>query len=97
MTLDPMTAGKAELEERDRVKGLAEDARIRLGRIDSDWRKWPLETAIDELLDIMSWGEALHALEYIDWEDANAVKETAFERRMREYRARTPGQRDPDR
>jgi hypothetical protein len=84
---DDMTAGKAELEERDRIKANADLARSILDHIDGDWRDWHVEAMLDELLDALSWGEALQALEYIDWEDEQAVKETAFERR----------QRDPDR
>jgi hypothetical protein len=70
---DPMTAAKRDLEERDRMAMLAQDARAILNRLDG-WRGWPKEWLIDELLEIMSWGDAQRVLEYIDWEDDHAAQ-----------------------
>ena len=68
MMIDPLTAGKAELEERDRVKALAEDARAILNRIE-DWDEWPHGAVIAALAERMSVPDAIHVLEYIDWDD----------------------------
>lgn len=65
---DPFTAGKRALEDEDRTRMLAADARARLNRLD-DWPSWPRELVVDELLDLMSWPDAIHVLDFIDWED----------------------------
>jgi hypothetical protein len=68
---DPFTAAKRDLEERDRVKMLAGDARARLQKF-TEWPDCSHEDAMAELLAFMSWNEARTALEYIDWEDNHA-------------------------
>ena len=72
---DPMTAAKRDLEERDRIKMLADDARAILNRLDG-WQDWPRELQMDELLHVMSWSEAHAALDYIDWDDNRHDGET---------------------
>ena len=70
---DPFTAGKRALEDGDRIKMLADDARQRLLKfVGHGWRLWNRERLLDELLDIMSWPDACQALEFIDWEDSKA-------------------------
>ena len=66
---DPFDAAKRDLEEQDRVKSLAGHAKARLRLLDRNWRKWPKEQIMDELLDTMTWGEAMTALEYIEAEE----------------------------
>jgi SOS response regulatory protein OraA/RecX len=67
---DPFTAAKRDLEERDRVKMLADDARQILNHA-YDWQDEPHEDTIRFLmLRGYSWNEARTALEYIDWEDS---------------------------
>ena len=68
MMIDPLTAGKAELEERDRVKALAEDARAILNRIE-DRDEWPHGALIAALAEHMSVPDAIHVLGRLDWED----------------------------
>jgi hypothetical protein len=68
---DPFTAAKRDLEERDRVKMLADDARAILDKLDRE------EFSHEELIRILmesgySWNEARTALDYIDWEDDHA-------------------------
>ena len=64
MTYDAMTAGKAELEERDRRKALAAEARIALASEE------PYQDSARHLMRHgFSWAEAFDALEYIAWED----------------------------
>ena len=72
---DPMTAAKADLEERDRVKALAQDARTILNRLDG-WQDWPRELQMDELLHAMNWSDAHNALSYIEWDDNRHDGET---------------------
>lgn len=73
---DPFTAAKRDLEERDRIKTLAADARIHLAKFCVDWQDGPREDAISELLDIMSWGDAHTALNYIEWDDNRGDEES---------------------
>ena len=73
--LDPLTAAKADLEERDRVRMLAHDARAILNKLEG-WQDWPRELQMDELLDIMNWSDAHNALNYIEWDDNRHDGET---------------------
>ena len=67
--IDPLTAGKAELEERDRVRMLAEAARIILNQL-GDWDEWPHEMLVHYLMKAgFTWEGAATVLEYIDWDD----------------------------
>lgn len=76
---DPFTAAKRDLEERDRIKLLAADARAVLNKLENafgGWEYWPREDLISELLDIMSWGDAHNALNYIEWDDNRGDEES---------------------
>ena len=67
---DPFDAYKRDIEERDRVKMLADDARGILGRLeDADER--PREELIRLLMGEhnYSWNEATDALNSIEWDD----------------------------
>jgi hypothetical protein len=63
-------AAKRDLEERDRTFMLAKDARAILGALDYDWREdWHSTARILHERGPFSFPDALHVLDFINWED----------------------------
>jgi hypothetical protein len=71
---DPFDAAKRDLEERDRTKMLADDARAILNKLDYVWEGAPQEPLIKLLMrdGAFSWNDARRSLEFILWEDSEA-------------------------
>ena len=70
MNRDPFDVYKAEIEEHDRVKSLAADARVILSKLEDREDRTHEELIIYLMSNgSFSWREAHGALEYIDWDD----------------------------
>ena len=77
--MDPLDRRKRDLEDADRTRALAKEARTILARLYPHWTEdWSF--AVDALRDHgFSVPDACHVLEFIDFEDDAAEREPEYE------------------